>query len=256
LEGCAVVENKLNSESDSFDNYYNGFYKELSKLDELGNTFKKIEKFLPELSGGETIIDIGCGHGGVSAELVTLGYEVTGVEINSDAIKSLRKKGFKVIKKNISHPLEINEKFDIILILDVLEHLFDPYSLLVEVKKIANAGSTIIVTVPLYFDFIDRLKILFTGSVISMDNLCYGQENYKMFRSYNYDHIRFFRPDDIYEMGEKLNFKTDKVSFGAASYGGKSVIFKILTRIISNKYTVNLNPNLLAHSMKIRWKME
>ena len=37
--------------SNSTEEYYNGFYKELSKLDELSNTFKKIESFLPELKG-------------------------------------------------------------------------------------------------------------------------------------------------------------------------------------------------------------
>ena len=30
----------------SFEDYYNGFYKELSKLDEVGNTFSKIETYL------------------------------------------------------------------------------------------------------------------------------------------------------------------------------------------------------------------
>ena len=33
--------------------YYNGFYKELSRLDELGNNFSKIQDFLPNLKGDE-----------------------------------------------------------------------------------------------------------------------------------------------------------------------------------------------------------
>ena len=80
-------------------------------------------------------------------------------------------KGFKTYLRDITKPLNINSKFDIILILDVLEHIFDPVNLLKEAKKIANYNGYIIVTIPLYFDIIDRLKILFTGSIISMDNL-------------------------------------------------------------------------------------
>ena len=44
----------------SLEEYYNSFYKELLKLDELGNTFSKIKDFLPPLRGDETFLDIGC----------------------------------------------------------------------------------------------------------------------------------------------------------------------------------------------------
>ena len=238
----------------SFEDYYNGFYKELSKLDEVGNTFSKIESFLPILKGDEQFLHIGCGHGGVSGELVKRGYKVSGIEINKDAIESLKLKGFEVYQKDISKPLEIDKKFDIVMMLDVLEHMFDPYSLLKEAKQVVKKeGGVIIVTVPLYFDIVDRFKILFTGSVISMDNLCYGEENYKKFRSYNYDHIRFFRPSEMVEMGESLGLKVDRVEYKAIGYGGSYKILKLLIKLISNKHTVNINPNLLAHSMKIRW---
>ena len=240
----------------SFEEYYNGFYKELSKLDEQGNTFDKIEIFLPILKGNETFLDIGCGHGSVSSELIKRGYKVSGVEINQDALDSLKAKGFEVYKRDISKPLEIDRKFDVVMILDVLEHMFDPYTLLKEAKQVAKMGGAIIVTVPLYFDIVDRFKIFFTGSVISMDNLCYGEKNYKKFRSYNYDHIRFFRPKEIIEMGESIGLKIDKIEYGATSYGGKCKLLKLLIKILSNKYTVNLNPNLLAHSMKIRWRID
>ena len=109
-------------------------------------------------------------------------------------------------------------------------------------------------SVPLYFDFLDRLKILFTGSVISLDNLCYGISNYRNFRSYNYDHIRFFRPKEVLEMGEKLGLVAEKIKYSATAYGGSSAL-RFIVRLISNKYTVNLAPNLLAHSMKVRWRV-
>ena len=54
---------------------------------------------LPELRGKEKIIDIGCGHGGVCHYLIDQGYDVTGIEINDDAIKSLQEKGYNVLKR-------------------------------------------------------------------------------------------------------------------------------------------------------------
>ena len=107
----------------------------------------------------------------------------------------------------------------------------------------------------MYFDILDRLKILFTGSIISMDNLCYGKDIYLKFRSYNYDHIRFFRPKDIFEIGDNLDLFVDKIEFTSATYMGESIFLKYLFKIIANKYTVNFNPSVLAHAMKIRWKV-
>ena len=238
----------------NYEDYYNNFYKELSKLDEKGNTFSKIESFIPNLQGNETFLDIGCGHGSVSEDLIKQNFQVSGIEINKDAIESLEHKGFEVFQKDITKPLDMDKKFDIVMILDVLEHLFDPLFLLSEAKKVTKDKGYIIVTVPLYFDIVDRFKILFTGSIISMDNLCYGEENYKKFRSYNYDHIRFFRPKEMVEMGESLGLQIDKIEYNPIYFTGNKLI-KILVKLLSNKYTVNINPNLLAHSMKIRWKV-
>ena len=180
---------------------------------------------------------------------------MSGIEINKDAIESLKSKGFEVFHKDISKPLELDKKFDVVMMLDVLEHMFDPYALLKEAKQTVKKGGVVIVMVPLYFDIVDRLKILFTGSVISMDNLCYGKKNYLKFRSYNYDHIRFFRPKEVIEMGQGLGLKVDRIEYEATSYGGNKIL-RLLFKLLSNKYTVNLNPNLLAHRMKIRWKID
>ena len=148
--------------------YYNGFYKELSRMDELGNNFAKIESFLPELDGHEKILDIGCGYGGVCHDLIKKGFHVSGVEINQEAIASLKKKNFNVIECDITKKLNIKEKFEVVLLLDILEHLFDPYLLLEESKKITSKNGYIIATIPLYFDLVDRFKIWL---VFHLDNL-------------------------------------------------------------------------------------
>ena len=242
--------------SNNYFDYYNNFYSELSKFDELGNNFSKISNILPELKTGIKVLDIGSGYGGVSWELIKMGYDVTAIEISEKASVVLKERGFNVIKKDITNPLDLNESYNIVLILDVLEHIFDPVGLLKETKKVLNDDGCIIISVPLYFDIIDRLKILFTGSVISVDNLCYGKKNYLNFRSYNYDHIRFFRPYELVEIGNLLDLEIEKIIFVPTSYPGKSKILKFIFRILCNKFTVKLFPNLVAHNMKIRWVLK
>ena len=238
-----------------YEDYYNNFYKELARIDDQNNSFDKIKNLLPELKVKERIIDIGCGHGSVSHELIKKGFEVYGLEINDEALEKLKSKGFKTIKKDITQPLEINDKFGLVLLLDVLEHVLDPFALLAEAKDITAEDGYIIISVPLYFDLLDRLKILFTGNIISLDNLCYGEENYKKFKTFNYDHIRFFRPKEILEMGRKLNLKFDKVEYLPTFYLGNNILLKFIMKIMSNKITAPIYPNLLAHSMKVRWKV-
>jgi len=213
------------------DDYYNSFYRELAKLDALGNDFSKIRDILPPLKGNEKILDIGAGYGSVSEELIKRGFKVYAIEINEEAIISLEKKGFIVLKKDINQPLEIEEKFDIVLLLDVLEHVFNPLFLLQEVKKVKKKDGYCIATVPLYFDLLDRFKILVTGSVISLDNLCYGKELYRKFRSHNYDHIRFFRPKEVIEMGNIIGFKVDEIIYLPTTYFGRNKILKVLIRL-------------------------
>lgn len=88
-----------------------------------------------------------------------------------------------------------------------------------------------------------------------MDNLCYGIDNYKSLEVIIMITYVFFRPRDILKMGEKLGLIVDKVSYGTTGYIGNKIL-KFIVRLISNKYTVNLAPNLLAHSMRIRWKVK
>ena len=87
-----------------FESYYNDFYKELSKIDMQNNPFSKIEDMLPKLYGNEEFLDIGCGYGSVSYELIKKGFSVSGIEINNEALKVLLDRGLRFIKKIFQSP--------------------------------------------------------------------------------------------------------------------------------------------------------
>jgi 2-polyprenyl-3-methyl-5-hydroxy-6-metoxy-1,4-benzoquinol methylase len=236
-----------------FEEYYNTFYKKLAEIDAKGNTFSKIENFLPDLPNNAKVLDIGCGFGSVSHELVKRGFDVYGIEINEEAKAELKRKGIKVLEHDISKPFAmIGDSYDLVLLLDILEHVFDPLFLMKEAYSVLNHNGEMIISVPLYFDLIDRFRILFTGSIISYDNICYGRELYNRFRSYNYDHIRFFRPNDIFEMCNFLGMTIQKYQY--SPFWGIGVITKVLRKILVNKYTLHMAPGLFAHGMMVRVK--
>ena len=227
--------------------YYNNFYKDLARIDRQGNQFSKIEAFVTDLKPGSKILDVGCGFGSVSGELIRRGHTVYGMEVNTEAVAELHKLGFKVLEQDITKPFNLNEKFDVILILDVLEHVFDPTAILHECRKVLAEGGSIIISVPLYFDLRDRVRILFTGRIVSYDNLVYGKPLYSKIRSFIYDHIRFFKPEDVIEMCSIANLKPVQTKYTALA--GLNSFF---WRLIANKYSVKLWPGLFAHSMVTR----
>lgn len=234
--------------------YYNGFYKQLASIDAESNSFKKIEALLPILPSGAHVLDVGCGFGSVSEGLVQRGYRVTGMEINAEALACLESKGIAALNWDLSRPFQMPERFDLILVLDVLEHVFDPAALVRECVKVLNPGGSILVTVPLYFDIVDRVKILFTGRIISYDNLVYGWANYRRFRSYNYDHIRFFRPKEILQMLREQGLEIEYVGYGPIVGMGK--VWRAIRRTLGLRTSAFPLPSLLAHSMEIRARQE
>ena len=92
------------------------------------NTFKIKEKIKP--LKGLRILDIGCGGGLLSEPMSRLGAEVTGIDASQENINiakthSLEKK--LKIKYICSSPenLRIKDKFDIILNMEIIEHVND-----------------------------------------------------------------------------------------------------------------------------------
>ena len=96
-------------------------------LNEISKNFKLSRNKKPMLKGLE-ILDIGCGGGLISEPMARLGGEVTGIDASEKNIQiaSLHgKKNNLKIKYLNNSPEELNEKkkFDIILNLEVVEHV-------------------------------------------------------------------------------------------------------------------------------------
>jgi 2-polyprenyl-6-hydroxyphenyl methylase / 3-demethylubiquinone-9 3-methyltransferase len=98
-------------------------------LDEVSKHFK-IDKKKEELLKNLKILDIGCGGGLISEPMARLGGEVTGIDAAKKNIKIAalhsRKNKLKINYLNESpEKLKEKEKFDIILNLEIVEHVDD-----------------------------------------------------------------------------------------------------------------------------------
>src|SRR5689334_7368863 len=72
-----------------------------------------------------TILDVGCGTGKNMEELSRYG-DVWGVDVSQDALAFCKKRGLTQVKKGLADHLPSDDNiFDIVCILDVLEHVDD-----------------------------------------------------------------------------------------------------------------------------------
>ncbi|MBU5444369.1 bifunctional 2-polyprenyl-6-hydroxyphenol methylase/3-demethylubiquinol 3-O-methyltransferase UbiG [Paenibacillus sp. MSJ-34] len=97
------------------------------------------------------ILDIGCGTGGNLSLLSRFG-EVTGIELEDTAIEIARQKGIGTIHKGYLPDgiSQSEDKYDLIILLDVLEHIEDDLASLRKLKSMLTKRGQLIITVPAF----------------------------------------------------------------------------------------------------------
>lgn len=96
------------------------------------------------------ILDVGCGTGELLVELSSLG-ESFGIDNSPEAVKFSKEKGLKniLISEGTEIPFSDNY-FDVVLCLDVLEHIQDDQKTIQEIFRVAKTGATVIIFVPTF----------------------------------------------------------------------------------------------------------
>lgn len=101
------------------------------------------------------ILEIGCGTGEVTAYLQKYG-NVTGLDFSSDAIAFCRRRKLRniykkdIIKTNIKEFIAKHGKFDLVLTLDVMEHIREDELVFTKIKELLTPKGIYVATVPAY----------------------------------------------------------------------------------------------------------
>jgi SAM-dependent methyltransferase len=108
-------------------------------------TERRVLEILRKLPRGSRILDFGCSSGRLLAEL-TGEYDCFGVEVNEAAAAEAAKKGLKILAADDLESAKL-PKFDVITLVDLIEHIADPFDLLRRLSRLlADDGVIIIVT--------------------------------------------------------------------------------------------------------------
>lgn len=167
-----------------------------------------------------TILDIGCGECAFLKLIKELtGAETWGVEMIQKVAEKAKNQADNVFIGKIEDALNTLpwNYFDCITLNDVLEHLYDPYNVLKNLKKLLSNKGIIIASIPnvLHFSLLKRL-------ILNQD------WNYTDEGILDFTHIRFFTKKSIMRMFHEAGFELIKIK-GIKANNSIKEIFNILT---------------------------
>ncbi len=140
------------------------------------------------LANGRKLLDVGCGTG-YFLKILKKDWEVFGVDISQKAITMSRSRGLEnIIQGSIEKLPYANDSFDVILVLDVIEHVKNDVLALSEVYRVLKPNGIAVFNTPAF-------KFLWSYHDISAD------------------HVRRYTQSELTGKLQKVKFKILKVSY-------------------------------------------
>jgi len=188
--------------------YYDSYWREKKeyssfKLPDVQRRHRKLLKMLRtiELTEHDRVLDLGCGEAETIRFLSELGYtNIVGLDLSQVILSEAKQHCDDAIYVNhhLDFPLPFKkETFRIVLCLEVFEHMFSPYDLTYEIKRMLTPDGILICSVPYHG--------LFKNIVIAL--LAY-ERHYRI----NNPHIRFFTDKTLRIMLESHGLNIIEVS--------------------------------------------
>ena len=160
---------------------------------------REIQPLLPK--SASQILDVGAGAGTTLNWLKSIypNAETTGVEINSALHAELKKNADVAIIGDVDGCFSQLQNYDLILLLDVLEHLVDSLSTLRKLSTRLKVGGSVIVSVPNIAHF-----------SVSIPLLLQRRFSYSDAGILDRTHLRFFVEQTAIELLNSANFRVTK----------------------------------------------
>lgn len=220
--------------------YYDQYWKDNGQVISPHSTWKK-RVLLSDLkvTSTDSIFDYGCGDGEISCAFVSQ-CSVYGYDISDYAMDKANKRG-------LLSSLDYHGKFKVVLLLDVLEHLFDVDDLLISISDRTDSGGCIYISVPNGVNLYNRIQFLL-GKPVDLNDKAHAHG--KMWS----EHVRIFTLELLHKLCARHKFKIAREWFYfPASLSEKSGILNIIIiRIVNILHLHQLIPSMFALSFMVK----
>ena len=192
------------------------FYRDYASKFKNAQNLLERERLASVLAKGENILDVGCGEG-KSAEFIN-SKNLYGLDIVGENLDKAKKKGYKEVAcvDLNCQPIPFPDKyFDCCIVMETLEHLFDPIYALSEINRVLKISGCIIISVPNIGWLLPRISLLL-GTFSDF-------HDFQLVPC----HIRFFTIARLTKILSVAGFNKVKV-YGTTDFASKIIIQKVL----------------------------
>jgi len=168
------------------------------------NALAYVIKFV---GNNKKVLEVGAGAGMISRKLVERNHcTLTAAEINDESVQKLRNITKSAYKTDLNKPgwsqsFRREGKYDVIVAADVLEHLYDPWRCLSEIKTLLKEDGEVVLSLP---------HVAHNGIVSAL--FCEDFE-YREWGLLDKTHIRFFGLNNIRALHEAAGLVITDVKF-------------------------------------------
>lgn len=179
------------------------------------------------------ILDVGCGDGILLEQALKRGWQVFGTEYSEKWVTRCRDKGISMVQGKLDPANYEPESFDVIVYLEVIEHINNPIDEFKIAKSLLRKGGIIFLTTPNYNCILRR--------VLSTDwnAICYPE------------HLAYYTPRTLNQLFTGLGFK--KIAIDTKGVSPGRLLSSLRTR---GNESVNSTDSIRGTDQKLRIKLE
>lgn len=211
-----------------------------------GTSFKKSDSKI-------RILDFGCADAEyleIATRDLTDVFEIYGIEPNPEDANKAKQRGFTIFEEDPMQSLEKlkDERFDIFILADILEHLSNPDDLIEKLIKMSHETSVFLISIPNIVFLPVRIQILF------------GSFEYTSRGPLDRTHLRFFTMKTVKKLIYENNLQIDKLFVSSPPFEifvSQYMKNRLIVGIINvleylTRPVVTLFPRLLGYQFLIR----
>lgn len=178
------------------------------------------KEMLPNIKN-KKILDVGCGGGYFTNICAIGGAEVIGIDYSESAIQ-FAKDRYPKLDFRVANAQTLNEfsdtSFDVVLLIDVIEHIHDQLSVLKQIKRILRPNGILLISTDLEDSKWNKEKIyplIWTSYMFSQSGRAYRlikkvEAPRRQHRSYHDSHVSIKSLDELLSLLKNSDFKNIK----------------------------------------------
>lgn len=176
--------------------------REIYKKERFGN--ERLDIIEKQLGGvlNKNILDIGCGTGWFLELCMERGMNCYGQELGKELAKNTSNRlGIQVYDTDINNIYDFDNKFDVIVMFDLIEHVEDPINFVLRLKQMLKINGILFFMTPNFESF--GVKFLKEKSSLIIPT----------------DHLALFSKKTIYELSKIVKLNIDLITYSGIDIG-------------------------------------